>query len=128
MCSKRQKSDLDAFRNVRRPAKTFGNPDFDVFFGAQGAKTKRGSRFGGQDALDFAVFIPGPQQGGHAAGGRSFGGLGKAINAAENAEPFTVFDVVEMDAVGISGFDGLRGREATMLLLRQFPQFESQFF
>ena len=78
--------------------------------------------------MDFAIFVPGPQQGGHAAGGRSFGGIGKAIDASENTEPFAVFDVVEMDAVGIARFDGLRGRETAMLLLGQFPQFQSQFF
>ena len=65
--------------------------------------------------MDFAVFVPGPEQSGHATGGGRFRDVGKLINAAERPDPLAVFNVVEMDAVGIAGIQGLGGGETTVL-------------
>ena len=119
---------MDAVRDVGRPPETPGNEDLDGLLGGQGIRAERGGGIHGQKTLDFSGFIPGPQQGGHAAGGRGFGGIRTPVYTPKNADPLAVFHVVKVDAVGITGFDGLRGRKAPMLLGGQFPQFSCQFF
>ena len=119
---------FDAFGDIRRPPETPGNEDLDGLLGGQGLRAERGGGIHGQKTLDFSGFIPGPQQRGHAAGGRGFGGIRTPVYTPKNADPLAVFHVVKVDAVGITGFNGLRGGEAAVLLCGQFPQFSSQFF
>ena len=105
-----------------------GNADWNDPAGRRDAPAEDFGGFGGQNALNGAVFVPGPQQGGHAPGGDRFGDLGQAVNATVNADPVSGFDVVKVDAVGIADFNRLRGGEAPVLAFRQFPQFFGQSF
>ena len=119
---------FDALGDIRRPSETPGNEDLDGLLGGQGIRLERSGGIHGQKTLDFSGFIPGPQQGGHATGGRGFGLICKPVYSPKYADPLAVFHVVKVDAVGITGFDGLRGGKAPMLLCGQFPQFSCQFF
>ena len=120
--------DPDAVWDVGRPSEAPGNEDLDGLFRGQSFGLERNDGIHGQKTLDDSGFIPGPQQRGHAAGGRGFGRIRKPVYSPKNADPLAVFDVVKVDAVGITGFNGLRGGKATMLLCGQFPQFSCQFF
>ena len=114
--------DFNAFWDVGGAPKTAGNPHADGFLGGKRPGADRFGRFRRQETLDFTVFVARPEQGGHAARGGRFRGIGKAVDAAENPDPLAVFDVVEVDAVDVSGFDGLGGGEASVLPLGQFPE------
>lgn len=120
--------DLDAFRHIGRAAEAFGDADLNGLIYRQSSVLECDGGRGSQKTLDFTIFIPGPQERGHAAGGGGFRNVGKAINTPENTDPLPIFDVIQVDTIGISDFDGLRRREATVLTLGQFPKFLSQFF
>ena len=78
--------------------------------------------------MNFTIFVSSPEESGHASGFGGFRGLSQAVDATIKANPLAVFDVIEVDAIGISHFDGLRSGEASMLALGQFAQLLSQFF
>ena len=119
---------FDALWDIGRPSETSGNEDLDGLVSGQSFRLECIGGIQGQKTLDFSGFIPGPEQRGHAAGGRGFRRICKPVYSPKYADPLAVFDVVKVDAVGITGFDGLRGGKAPMLLCGQFPQFSCQFF
>ena len=123
-----KKCDQKAIRNIGRAAKALGNTQLDGGMGCQGSGSERGSGFIGQKTLNFTVFVARPQKGGHAAGFGGFRDHRQAVDAAEKAGPFAMFDVLEVDAVGISRFDGLRGGETSVLTPGQLVQFFRQLF
>ena len=97
-------------------------------FGSESIGTQRGGGIRGQNTLDFSGFVPGPKQGGHASGGGGGRNVGKPVDSPVNPVPFAVLDVIEVDAVGVADFDGLRGGKASVLFCGQFSQIPSQFF